>query len=218
VVAATQRGKIVRWSSDLWGVMNRLQVSILVSMLMALAGAAQSSRHRDLQITVRVLPSSISAKTKVSVAFLNTSDHPLSFPKPVLFCQKLPGGMLVVSKFKPSDPNSGQSKVGMGCSASKGISTSEPNIIEQTKDWLVLGPGEAVDVQDQLSNAMIIGDAGTYQLHVVYSAPSLDAQDRKELRDAGVLLPSPGDYDSDTVTFEIEAPHSDASSTGPPSI
>jgi hypothetical protein len=189
--------------------MNRLWVSILVSMLMALTGSAQST-PRDLQITARVLPSPIPANTKVSVAFLNTSDHPLSFPKPVLFCHKLAGAMLVVSKFKPSDPNSGQLKLGMGCSASKGISTSEPNIVEQTKDWLVLGPGEAVSVQDQLSNAMIIGGAGTYRVHVVYSAPSFDAQDRKELHYAGILLPSPGEYHAHTVTFEIEEPQSGA--------
>jgi hypothetical protein len=190
--------------------MNRLQVSILGSALMALTGAAQTARPRNLQITVKVLPAAIPAETKVLVAFLNTSDHLLSFPKPVLSCQKLPGGMLVVSKFEPSDPNSGQSKLGMGCSASKGISASELNIIEQAKDWLVLRPGESIDVQDQLSNAMNIGDAGSYRLHVVYSAPSFDAQDRKELRDAGILLPSPGDYDSGTVAFEVEAPQSDA--------
>jgi len=73
--------------------MNRLQVSILGSALMALTGAAQTARPRNLQITVKVLPAAIPAETKVLVAFLNTSDHLLSFPKPVLSCQKLPGGM-----------------------------------------------------------------------------------------------------------------------------
>jgi hypothetical protein len=188
--------------------MKKLRVSILAPMLMALIAAARSG-PRDLQITAKMIPSAVPSKTEVAVTFLNTSDHPLSFPKPFLFCQKLPGGMLVLSKFKPSDPNSEQLKLGMGCSASKGINASEPDIVEQTRDWLVLGPGESVNVQDQLSNAMIIGDAGTYRLHVIYAPPTFDAQDQKELRESGIFLPSPGDYDSNTVTFEIEASQSE---------
>jgi len=189
--------------------MKGLHVYILLLMLMALTGAAQSA-PRDLKIAARVIASSISTETKVSVTFLNTSDHPLSFPKPFLFCQKLPGGMLVVSKFTPSDPNSDQLKIGMGCAACKGVRASEPDIVEQAKDWVVLGPGQSVDVQEQLSKVMIIGDAGSYRLHVIYSAPSFDAHDRNELREAGILLPSSGDYDSDTVAFEIKQPQSDA--------
>ena len=203
--------------------MRGLPVSILLLMLMALTGAAQSA-PRDLKISARVIASAISTETKVSVTFLNTSDHPLSFPRPLLFCQKLPGGMLVVSKFKPSDPNSEQLKIGTGCAACKGIGASEPDIVEQAKGWVVLGPGESIDevrrkagmrgaesidVQEQLSKAMIIGDAGNYRFHVIYSAPSFDAHDRNELREAGILLPSSGDYDSDTVAFEIKQPQSD---------
>jgi hypothetical protein len=202
--------KLVAQSSAICeAAMKKLWVSILVSILMPLTAAAQSAPP-DLEITARVIPSSIPAKTEVAVTFLNTSEHPLSLPKPVLFCQKLPGGMMVVSKFKPLDSNSEQLKVAMGCAACKGISTSEPNIIEQTKAWLVLGPGESVNVQDQLSHAMIVGDAGSYRFFVIYSAPWFDAQGRQKLREAGIVLPSSGDYNSDTVTFEIQASQSNA--------
>jgi hypothetical protein len=139
--------------------------------------------------------------------FLNTSNHTLSFPKPVLFCHKMPGTVVVVSKFKPFDPHSEQSRMGMGCGACQ-VSTRD--ILEQAQDWMVLGPGQIVGIPGRLSDAMIIGAAGTYQLHVTYSSPSFNAQDQKKLRAAGIHLPSSGDYDSDSVTFEIAASQPDA--------
>jgi hypothetical protein len=189
--------------------MKGLQVSILALTLMALTAAAQSG-PRDLKVAASVTVSAISTEAKVSVLFLNTSDHPLSFPRPVLSCQKVPGAMLVVSKFKPSNPNSEQLKLGMGCAACKGISTSEPNIVEQAKDWFALGPGDSVEVEEQLSKDMIIGDVGIYRVQLIYSAPSFNPHDRDELREAGIFLPSSGDYNSNTVTFAIKPPQFDA--------
>lgn len=118
--------------------------------------------------------------------------------------------MTVVSKFKSSDPNSEQLKRGIGCAADKGIHASEPSIAEEAKDWLRLEPGQSVDVQDQLSHSIIIGDAGTYRLQVIYSAPSFDDRQRQDLGDAGIAVPSPGDYFSNTIIFEIEARQADA--------
>ena len=182
---------------------------VLVSVLTSFTAVAQSSPY-DLQIRAKVVRRAAPEETKISISFENTSDHRVSFPKPVLFCHKLPGALLVLSKFTPADPNSGQLKLGMGCAACQGIHTHEPSIVEQTKDWLVLGPGQSIDVQDQLSHAMIIAEAGTYRVRVIYSAPAFDAQERKELDDAGISVPSPGDYYSNSVIFEIEARDSDA--------
>lgn len=110
--------------------------------------------------------------------------------------------MTVSSEFRPSDLNSQQNKMAMGCAACNG-ETSEPDILEQAKGWIVLVPGQSVDVEDRLSKAMIIGDAGTYVLRVIYSAPTFKIRDRKRLREAGIVLPSGRKYDSDPVTFEV---------------
>jgi hypothetical protein len=189
--------------------MRACRLFILVSLLTSVTALAQSG-PRDLQIRAKVLRTAAPEETKMSITFQNTSDHRVSFPKPILFCQKLPGSMTVVSKFKSSDPNSEQLKRGIGCAADKGIHASEPSIAEEAKDWLRLEPGQSVDVQDQLSHSIIIGDAGTYRLQVIYSAPSFDDRQRQDLGDAGIAVPSPGDYFSNTIIFEIEARQADA--------
>lgn len=191
--------------------MRACRLFILVLILTTLTALAQSS-PRDLQVKTQVLRTSAPEETKIAITFQNTSDHRLSFPRPILFCQKLPGSMMVVSKFKPSHPNSEQVKRGIGCAADKGIHTSEPSIVEESKDWLRLEPGQSFDVQDQLSHAIVIGEAGTYRLEVIYSAPSFDDRQRQDLGDAGIAVPSPGDYFSNTIIFEIETRQAEANS------
>ena len=88
------------------------------------------------------------------------------------------------------------------------VETSVPDILEQAKGWIILVPGQSVDVEDRLSKAMIIGDAGTYEVRVSYSAPIFKIRDRKRLREAGIVLPLGRKYDSDPVTFEVGTPES----------
>jgi hypothetical protein len=187
--------------------MKALTVTLAVT-LFALGALAQST-HRDLQLVANIVPSANAAQSEVVVTFLNNSDHTLSFPKPFLFCRELAASMMVASTFKPSDANSQQNKTGIGCAACR-ARMSEPDILEQTKDWMVLAPGATVDVKDRLSKGMIIGDAGTYELRVIYSGPMFEGRDLTKLREAGFILPSPGQYDSDPVTFEVGIPESNA--------
>ena len=173
----------------------------LAVTLFALAAMSQST-PRDLQLVANVVPSANAAQSEVVVTFLNDSGHTLSFPKPFLFCRELAGSMMVASTFKPSNASSQQNNTGIGCAACR-VRTSDPDILEQTKDWIVLAPGESVDVKDRLAKGMIIGDAGTYELRVIYSGPVFDRRDLTKLREAGIMVPSAGKYGSDPVTFEV---------------
>jgi hypothetical protein len=153
----------------------------LAVTLFALTAMSQST-PRDLQLVANVVPSANAAQSEVVVTFLNDSGHTLSFPKPFLFCREL---------------------AGIGCAACR-VRMSDPDILEQTKDWIVLAPGESVDVKDRLAKGMIIGDAGTYELRVIYSGPVFDRRDLTKLREAGIIVPSTGKYGSDPITFEVQ--------------
>jgi hypothetical protein len=185
----------------------KTSVVAMLAVTLAAGVVVPQSAPADLQLVARVITSTNATQTEVVVTLLNSSDHTVSFPKPVLFCHELAGSMTVSSKFKPSDLASQQNKMAMGCAACN-VETSEPDILAQTKGWIVLVPGQSVDVEDRLSKAMIIGDAGTYELRVIYSAPSFKIRDRNRLREAGIVLPSGRKYESDPVTFEIGTPES----------
>src|SRR5271169_3534981 len=182
---------------------------MLSAMLFALMAVAQSTPS-DLQLLAKVVTSGNPAQTEVAVTFLNTSDHALSFPKPALFCHELAGSMTLSSTFKPADPNSRQNKTGIGCAACSGVHTSVPDILEETKDWIALAPGESIEVKDRLARAMVIGDAGTYELRVIYAGPMFGRRYLMKLHEAGIIVPLAGKYASDPVKFEIGTAESTA--------
>jgi hypothetical protein len=186
----------------------KTSVVAMLAVTLVAGVAVPQSAPADLQLVARVIPSTNATQTEVVVTLLNNSDHTVSFPKPALFCHELAGSMTVSSEFRPSDLNSQQNKMAMGCAACN-VETSVPDILEQAKGWIVLVAGQSVDVEDRLSKAMIIGDAGTYEVRVSYSAPIFKIRDRKRLREAGIVLPSERKYDSDPVTFEVGTPESD---------
>jgi hypothetical protein len=186
----------------------KILAGMLAATIFALMAVAQSTPSH-LQLLAKVVTSANPAQTEVAVTFLNTSDHTLSFPKPVLFCHELAGSMTVSSTFKPADANSRQNETGIGCAACR-VRTSVPDILEETKDWIVLAPGESIEVKDRLARAMVIGDAGTYELRVIYAGPMFDRRDLMKFHEAGINVPLAGKYASDPVTFEIGTPESTA--------
>lgn len=114
----------------------------------------------------------------------------------------------MISVFKAAARKPRKSEVGIGCFISRGEHTTEPDIIEQARSWIVLPPGGSTDVQDELSKSIVIGEAGSYRLRVIYVAPAPEPSDRQRLQESGVSLPAPGRYESTTVAFEIKPSHS----------
>jgi len=179
---------------------------ILTPILMALVAAAQTG-PRDLQLTVRIVPAVNPAETEIIVTLLNATDHALSLPKPFLSFGGAPPAIIVVSKFEPSDPHAPV----MSKSGTFSAVLPPSDILEAAESWIVLGPGQTLDIQDRLLDLVTeTGGAGTYRLHVVYSPPSLDAQDRKKLRAAGIYPLSKGDHVSNLVSVEIAGSTSSA--------
>jgi hypothetical protein len=184
--------------------MRKLAFVVILLASTAVASAGQMP-PTDLKLTARLAPSASGTPARIVISFLNGSNHAVSFPRPFFwYCGERAGMLAIRSTFTPSDPNSQQNKMGRGCSEpSLFAGHVRPDIIEQTKNWVVLGPNESFDFEDSLSRGMILGDAGKYLLFVVYTAPELEAQDLQKLRENNISLPAPGKYASNLVTFEI---------------
>jgi hypothetical protein len=180
-------------------------MKILTAMLglhLAVSAAMAQSTPPDLQLAAKIVPSPNPLQTQVVVTLHNAADHTLNFPQPGLFCRESPGSMSVISTFEPVDPASEQSKYGMGCSA---CGHPSADILDQVKDWIALSPGQSIKVSRQLSNAMLLGEPGTYRISIVYSSPTFEEDDLAVLRNAGIVLPANEKYHSNSVTYIIPA-------------
>jgi hypothetical protein len=118
---------------------------------------------------------------------MNSGTTDIRLPIPTLACgNDYRGSISIFVRFKATKPGLNQPPSGECVQ-----DTSDyPPVLERIKTWKLLHAGERLSVSGDRSVFLYTDNLpGIYRLTATYTAPVLSANDRRQLRDAGIEFP-----------------------------
>jgi hypothetical protein len=183
--------------------MRTLLTAGLTGLLLMGAGAKQTNKP-DIRLTASIDMAAPEQQPILVIHITNESGHLLRIPDPPLLCKSAPGALSLDVKYIAENSNQPQPAADCGLEVD---GSGLPDIRERSKNWLALKPGQTYEARRPLAMGVDTNAHGTYEFHVVYDGPSATPEDDEKLKSAGVAVPS-GRYESDKVTYKINAPKS----------
>ncbi|MDE3199365.1 MAG: hypothetical protein KGN79_00470 [Acidobacteriota bacterium] len=175
-----------------------MNVSIAAGLFLLVGVASpQNFSVTKPNLELRLTPGKLLHGVPVKFTFelVNITDHDVYVPKPKVDCiSSIDGYIWLELDFTPAKFTGSGS--GFGCTEDQ---VGLPAILDRAKDWHLLHPGETV-MQILGQHELHYDDkgAGTYEFWAEYHPPTINSQDQKTLREAGIDFPR---YDLKTRRF-----------------
>jgi hypothetical protein len=172
---------------------------LLTGFLLGPGAWAKPKDKSDLKLTASVDTSAPDQEPALVVEIINQSGHALRIPDPPLLCKPAPGALSLLVKFIPEDPRQPQKP--RDCELEVDGS-GLPDILERSKNWLVLKQGQTYEARRPLSMGVDTNARGTYDLWVIYDGPCANETELQKLKDAQIDVPK-GRFQSERLTYKI---------------
>jgi hypothetical protein len=152
------------------------------------AGSAQAPRAVS-NLALRLQPEALEEGVPQAFRFelVNTTDHDVRVPRPAIQCENsFSGSIALTLEFHPLEPG-GPSGPGRGCAGDR---MDWPAILIRISEWEVLHPGERLSLNADRAHLFYeTGQAGSYEFWAAYLPPTITAEEKAILRQAGIDFP-----------------------------
>lgn len=180
----------------------------LAFLLLAVTLPVSAQQRREaLTLRLQLTPTGDRALNAVTVRVYNTTDRTINLWLPKgLACAPAPGAMSLQWSFQATE------RAALSAQAVQTTCGDPAEVLDygaildrigkQKHTWIPLEPGGYTEIHDTIAMGGIAATAGKYEVRAVYTAPTLSALAKRELKAGAVETPK-GQYRSAPVTFSV---------------
>lgn len=166
--------------------------SLILVLMILLALAAQAQQRREPLTVVVALAPAGAGHTYVLVRVYNRSWRTINLFVPNhMSCTALPGTVTLKWAYEGATDYSHRAVLAIRNVCQPALNTGQ---------WEHLAPGAYVEVHNIIQTGRLV--QGRYEIHAVYTAPHFDADERSQLRYAGIET-AKGQYKSGAYQFMV---------------